>query len=215
MGRTASRGKAAAWVRLVATAAGRMGVAATEAGLVLTTLPGRAGPPADAPGERVRPRPAAAPRRVERLLDAAEEALTAYYAFWPDHPGKRITALWEALFDLPVDLDGLTSFTRRVLEALREVPPGAVVSYGALAARVGSPRAARAVGAVMARNPLPVILPCHRVISKDGTLGGFCGGRGEDALALKRRLLAYEGWSPAPTGRPSGGRLRHSCGAHS
>jgi methylated-DNA-[protein]-cysteine S-methyltransferase len=190
-----------------------MGVAATEAGLVLSTLPGRAGAPADAPGGGAGPRSVAAPPRVERLLDAAEEALTAYYAFWPDHPGERITALWEALLDLPVDLEGLTSFTRRVLEGLREVPPGAVVSYGALAARVGSPRAARAVGAVMARNPLPVILPCHRVISKDGTLGGFCGGRGEDALALKRRLLAYEGWRNEPAG--ASGRSRRSSGAHS
>jgi len=83
-----------------------------------------------------------------------------------------------------------------VLERLRRIPPGEVATYGQLAARAGSLRAARAVGSVMAKNPLPIVLPCHRVIASDGTLGGFAGGTKEEALALKATLLRYEGWLP-------------------
>jgi methylated-DNA-[protein]-cysteine S-methyltransferase len=68
------------------------------------------------------------------------------------------------------------------------VPSGATSTYGALAARVGRPRAARAVGTVMNRNPLPIILPCHRVVGSNGSLTGYAGG-----LDRKRRLLALEG----------------------
>jgi len=76
-----------------------------------------------------------------------------------------------------------------VLTTLREaVPPGATISYGELAELVGHPGAARAVGTTMATNPVPIILPCHRVLASDGTLGGYGGG-----LDMKRELLGIEG----------------------
>lgn len=109
------------------------------------------------------------------LLDRAERAVRAYL-----RTGRPV--------DLPVDAPGLTAFQRRVLETLRElVGPGQTVSYGELAALAGKPGAARAVGGVMARNPLPIIYPCHRVVGASGP-GGFGPGLGH-----KRRLLALEG----------------------
>ncbi|NQU05275.1 MAG: methylated-DNA--[protein]-cysteine S-methyltransferase [Calditrichaeota bacterium] len=75
-----------------------------------------------------------------------------------------------------------------VWKSLVEVPFGETISYGELAKRAGSPRAARAVGAAMARNPIPILVPCHRVITSSGKLGGFGGG-----LDMKRWLLRHEG----------------------
>ncbi len=89
-------------------------------------------------------------------------------------------------FDLPLRLDG-TSFQQRVWAALREIPYGETISYGELAERVGSPGASRAVGLANGRNPVAIIVPCHRVIAADGTLGGYGGG-----LERKRRLLDLE-----------------------
>jgi len=94
------------------------------------------------------------------------------------------------LLACPVDLDGLTPFRRRVLSALRKVGRGKTISYGALAARVGSPGAARAVGSACANNPVPLWVPCHRVLAGGGKLGGFSGG-----LDVKRALLALEGYT--------------------
>jgi methylated-DNA-[protein]-cysteine S-methyltransferase len=93
-------------------------------------------------------------------------------------------------FDLRLDLDGISEFSRRVLDELALVPYGGVTSYGELAAAAGFPRAARAVGNVMNRNPIAIVLPCHRVIASDGTLGGYGGN-----LSRKRTLLALEGVS--------------------
>jgi methylated-DNA-[protein]-cysteine S-methyltransferase len=96
----------------------------------------------------------------------------------------------EDLSGVEVDLSGLPPFHRRVLEALRDVRPGATLTYGALAKRVGSPQASRAVGAAMARNPIPVVVPCHRVVPTSGRLGNYSGAGG---VATKRALLALEG----------------------
>ena len=97
---------------------------------------------------------------------------------------------------LPIQLldEELTPFTRRVYEALREVPRGETVSYGTLAALAGSPGAARAVGTAMARNPFPLLVPCHRVLAGGKRLGGFGGPVG---LGQKEQLLRMEGsWPP-------------------
>ncbi len=102
--------------------------------------------------------------------------------------------------DMPLDLDGLPDFTRRVLSELRRVPRGVTCSYGELASKVGSPGAARAIGQVMNRNPLPIVIPCHRVVASDG-IGGFgCG------LDAKRALLKIEGVTRfnAPSAVPPG-----------
>lgn len=88
-----------------------------------------------------------------------------------------------------LDLEGLEGFIRRTLTACRGIPRGRVVTYGGLAAALGAPRAARAVGNAMASNPFALIIPCHRVIRSGGGLGGF-GGNGP---AMKRRLLEREG----------------------
>ncbi len=93
-------------------------------------------------------------------------------------------------FDVPVDLSAVTPFRRRVLMACRRVPYGKTVSYADLARRAGSPGAARAVGSAMAHNPIPLVIPCHRVLASGGGLGGFSASRG---VALKEQMLELEG----------------------
>ena len=88
--------------------------------------------------------------------------------------------------DVPVDLAGVEGFTRRVLDAARAIPPGTTITYGELARRAGNSRAHRAAGQVMARNPIPLVIPCHRVVGAGGP-GGYAGG-----LAMKARLQALE-----------------------
>jgi methylated-DNA-[protein]-cysteine S-methyltransferase len=114
--------------------------------------------------------------RVHRPLDAARRQLDEYFE------GERQE------FTLPVDLRPATDFTRRVLEELTRVPYGETTTYGSLAQRAGRPSAARAVGTVMNRNPVPIVLPCHRVVGSTGSLVGYGGG-----LDRKRHLLELEG----------------------
>lgn len=109
------------------------------------------------------------------LLDETTRQLGEYFT------GRRRT------FDLPLAPEG-TEFQRRVWHTLATIPYGQTVSYAELAARVGRPSASRAVGAANGRNPLPIVLPCHRVIGADGSLTGFGGG-----LPTKRFLLELEG----------------------
>jgi methylated-DNA-[protein]-cysteine S-methyltransferase len=98
--------------------------------------------------------------------------------------------------DIPLDLADRAAFDQRVLLAVRDVPWGRTASYGEIARRVGAPRAARAVGGAVGRNPISLLIPCHRIIASDGTLGGY-GGEGPldraDALERKRALLRREG----------------------
>ncbi|MGI4778229.1 MAG: methylated-DNA--[protein]-cysteine S-methyltransferase [Janthinobacterium lividum] len=91
-------------------------------------------------------------------------------------------------FDLPLDLSNGTDFQRDVWQALRAIPAGATTSYGALSKRVGRPSAVRAVGAAVGRNPISVIVPCHRVVGTGGALTGYAGG-----LERKTALLQLEG----------------------
>lgn len=109
-------------------------------------------------------------------VDAAHRQLDEYFA------GTRSS------FDLDVDLRGAAPFAHQVLGELARVPYGQTTTYGTLAARVGAPRAARAVGMVMNRNPIPIVLPCHRVVGSTGNLTGYAGG-----LHVKERLLRLEG----------------------
>jgi methylated-DNA-[protein]-cysteine S-methyltransferase len=91
-------------------------------------------------------------------------------------------------FDLETDLSPVPAFHREVLGELARVPFGQVTTYGALAAKVGRPQAARAIGGAMNRNPIPIVLPCHRVIGANGSLTGYAGG-----LQRKEALLRLEG----------------------
>ena len=93
-------------------------------------------------------------------------------------------------FDLPVDLERLTPFQMSVLQAARRIPPGNTRTYGQVAHAVGKPKASRAVGQALGRNPIPIVIPCHRVVASDGSLGGYSGGGG---LESKRLLLTLEG----------------------
>jgi len=158
--------------RTIDTPVGQLLLAATPAGLVrvahtrgdydavLTALAGQ-----------ISPRVLFAPGRLE---DAARQ-LDDYFA-------RRRRSL-----DLPIDLRLSRGFRRTVLEHLPEVGYGRTVSYGELAAQVGSPRAARAVGSACATNPLPLVIPCHRVVLGDGSPGGYIGGPN-----VKRVLLNLE-----------------------
>jgi methylated-DNA-[protein]-cysteine S-methyltransferase len=114
--------------------------------------------------------------RSPRSVDDARRELDEYFA------GKRRS------FDLPLDLRALPPFTLEVLSQLARVPYGETTTYGALAQRVGRPRAARAVGTVMNRNRVPIVLPCHRVVGSSGDLTGYAGG-----LDRKMTLLELEG----------------------
>ena len=90
-------------------------------------------------------------------------------------------------FDVPLDLSGGTAFQQSVWKALLEIPPGTTTSYGALGRQLGRPLAVRAVGAAVGRNPLSVVVPCHRVLGADGSLTGYAGG-----IDRKRALLTLE-----------------------
>ena len=96
-------------------------------------------------------------------------------------------------FDVPLDFAGVSPFTRSVLEATAAVPFGHLSTYRQIADRIGHPRATRAVGNALGRNPIPVIVPCHRVVRSDATPVGYTGG-----LGIKQRLLSLEGIAPGP-----------------
>jgi methylated-DNA-[protein]-cysteine S-methyltransferase len=114
--------------------------------------------------------------RAPRSVDDARRELDEYFS------GQRRS------FDLSIDLRGAAPFTAEVLDQLARVPYGQTATYGELASRVGHPRAARAVGTVMNRNPVPIVLPCHRVVGASGSLVGYGGG-----LERKEQLLRLEG----------------------
>jgi methylated-DNA-[protein]-cysteine S-methyltransferase len=107
----------------------------------------------------------------------AAKAITDYFA-------GRVRA-----FKIPVDFAGLTSFERAVCSEVAKIPYGRTRSYGDIARRIGRPGAARAVGTAVAKNPLPIVIPCHRVVRSDGGLGGFSSRAG---VATKKKLLDFE-----------------------
>lgn len=140
-------------------------------------------------------------RHLPAQLDGPEA-----WAQAPDHPllcqaaeqlrqyllGKR------RHFDLPLDLGGGTAFQQAVWQALLRIPPGRTTSYGALGREIGRPAAVRAVGAAVGRNPLSLVVPCHRVLGGDGSLTGYAGG-----LERKAALLRLEGALPSDTKVPA------------
>ena len=152
-------GRAASVVRMhrMETPVGPLWLVAADGGLASIAFEG----PADA-------------ESGDPLLIEARQQLLAYFA------GER------ERFDLPLAPRG-TDFQRRVWDAVSAIPYGATTTYSALAAGIGSPRASRAVGAANGRNPLPIVVPCHRVIGASGALTGYGGG-----VDVKTALLALE-----------------------
>ncbi|MEM7287091.1 MAG: methylated-DNA--[protein]-cysteine S-methyltransferase [Actinomycetota bacterium] len=151
--------------RTIASPVGPLTAVATDHGLRAVLWPGdeRIGfesPPVDRPDHPV--------------LSAVATQLGQYFA------GERVS------FDVPLDLRG-TDFQVAVWRALADIPFGETSTYGDQAERIGRPKAARAVGAANSRNPVSIVLPCHRIVGKDGSLTGFAGG-----LDTKRFLLEHE-----------------------
>jgi len=118
-----------------------------------------------------------------RRSDPVARELDQYFA------GKRKS------FDVAVDLSTLTDFQRRILGATARVAYGDVATYARVAAKAGNEKASRAAGQALTANPIPIVVPCHRIVATDGTLGGYAGG-----LEAKRRLLALEGGAVPPGG---------------
>jgi len=166
-------GLAARVLRALDAAAGgappRVDVAASAAGVVRVT-PGTGR--IDAAGARAR-----------AWAERAAEELAEYFA------GER------SFFTVPTDVVSLAPFHRRVLDAARAIPFGETRPYAWVARRIGAPAAVRAVGTALGRNPIPFIIPCHRVLRTDGGLGGYAFG-----LPLKQRLLHLEHHTPALVG---------------
>ena len=165
---------------------GWVGLAATERGVRTIVLPRptrraverelmSGGLMAGVGGRRAVPLPAETNMAVQHGR-AARTAIMAYLQ------GRARS------FDVPLDLEGQPGFRVKVWKVLQSIPYGRVRSYGWVARKVGKPRAARAIGGACGANPVPLLVPCHRVIAGDGSLGGFSGG-----LSSKKRLLKLEG----------------------
>ena len=122
--------------------------------------------------------PLARTERDPEALAPAAAQLRAYF----EQPTLR--------FDVPLDLSAASPFHRKALQLIRSIPAGTVWTYKQVAEALGRPAASRAVGQAMARNPVPIIVPCHRVVGSGGSLTGYGGGGG---IATKRRLLQMEG----------------------
>ncbi|HEY8179844.1 MAG TPA: methylated-DNA--[protein]-cysteine S-methyltransferase [Candidatus Limnocylindria bacterium] len=156
---------------------GELLVAVTDRGLVRVAF-------ASEPGDEVLEELAArvSPRvlRLPARTDAARRELDEYFA------GER------RRFDLPLDWSLVRGFAQGVLRATARVPFGSVTTYGRMAEAAGSPRASRAAGNALGSNPIPIVVPCHRVLHAGGGLGGYAGG-----LDRKRYLLSLEGSLPS------------------
>jgi methylated-DNA-[protein]-cysteine S-methyltransferase len=156
------------YTRFMDTPIGTLLIESNEDAIAFIGLP-RADP-------RLKPPPPAHLVDEPPVLSEAVSQLTEYFA------GTRTQ------FSLPLSLAGGTDFQRQVWTALAEIPYGKTVSYAELANMVGRPNAFRAVGQANGANPIPIVLPCHRVVASGGGIGGYGGG-----LDMKRRLLALEG----------------------
>jgi methylated-DNA-[protein]-cysteine S-methyltransferase len=186
----------AAYVALFETAIGVCGIAWTELGVCKLQLPEQ--------------NAAATLARLRRRLLVARETTPAEVI---RRTIDDITALLSGrpldLSNVPLDLQGVPAFHQRVYTATRRIRPGLTASYGEIATQVGEPGAARAVGQALGRNPIPLIVPCHRVLAAGGKFGGFSGFGG---VATKMRLLAIEG-AILPVEAPAPQLVRSVSGA--
>jgi methylated-DNA-[protein]-cysteine S-methyltransferase len=167
---------------LFETTLGRCAIAWSERGVVATQLPGSDD--------------AATRRRIMRAFpDAVESSPPPAVATAIDAITRLLAGEPDDLAAIELDLDGVPDFHRRVYDVARAIPPGETRSYGDVAKALGEPGAAQAVGRALGRNPVPILVPCHRVLAANGALHGFSAPGG---LETKRRMLAIEG-AGAPT----------------
>jgi methylated-DNA-[protein]-cysteine S-methyltransferase len=159
------------------TAIGRCGVAWSDRGLVGVQLPEAS--ELQARERMLRRFPAAAETPPPPEVRDAIEGIIALLQGEPSD-----------LSVIALDMEDVAPFHRRVYEVARLIPPGKTLAYGEIAARLGAPRAARAVGQALGHNPFPIVVPCHRVVAASGKIGGFSAHGG---TATKRRMLAIEG----------------------
>jgi methylated-DNA-[protein]-cysteine S-methyltransferase len=159
------------------TALGRCAIAWGPHGIVAVQLP-------EADDDALRARMGRAVPGVRESVPPAEvqEAIGAIVALLSGAPRDLATAV--------LDMESVPGFHRRVYAVARAIPPGETITYGEIAERIGERGAAQAVGQALARNPFPIIVPCHRVLAAGGALGGFSARGG---VATKRRMLAIEG----------------------
>jgi methylated-DNA-[protein]-cysteine S-methyltransferase len=169
------------------TAVGTVGIVWGDAGVLGVQLPEGTSSATRARLSRFHPdateADAAPPPEVKRAIDG----IVALLAGEPDD-----------LQDVALDLAAVPEFNQRVYAVAREIPPGQTMTYGEIAARLGEPRAAREVGQALGHNPVPLIVPCHRVLAAGGKLGGFSARGG---VTTKLRLLDIEG--AEPNGQPA------------
>ena len=158
------------------TAIGRCGVAWSDRGLVGVQLP-------EASAAETRE------RMLQRFPAAAETAPPPKVQIAIDGIIALLRGEQNDLSSIALDMEGVAPFHRRVYETARSIPPGKTLAYGEVAARLGAAGAARAVGQALGHNPFPIIVPCHRVLSAGGKIGGFSAHGG---TATKRRMLALE-----------------------
>jgi methylated-DNA-[protein]-cysteine S-methyltransferase len=156
----------------VETPVGTFTVAATQRGLVALSFERDPEFVVDVLARKLSPRIVHSPKRVDDIRKELDE----YFE------GKRTR------FDLPLDWSLVSGFNKKVLEATYRIPYGGVSTYSDMARSAGSPRAARAAGNALHNNPIPIVVPCHRVLHRDGGLGGYGGG-----LRMKEWLLTLEG----------------------
>jgi methylated-DNA-[protein]-cysteine S-methyltransferase len=161
---------------LFETAIGCCGIAWGERGITAVLLPER-----DATATRARLR--------RRVPAAAEIAPPAEVARAIDDIVGLLAGEARDLSAIALDMERLPAFHRRVYEIARAIAPGATLSYGEIAKRLGEPQEARAVGQALGRNPFPIIVPCHRVLAAGGKIGGFSA---PGSIATKRKMLAIE-----------------------
>ena len=167
------------------TALGTCGAAWTDSGFTCIQLP-------EASAE------ATAARLLERARDPGPRATKATTPAWVTRAialaREHLDGRPQDLSEIPLDLTGVTPFLAKVYHTLQKVPPGKTLTYGELAGAVGSPGASRAIGRAMATNPVPIFVPCQRVLAAGGKPGGFSAYGG---LVTKERMLALEGSAPA------------------
>lgn len=173
---TSQRTPEPTYFTLFSSALGTIGLAATRQGLYWISL-GETG--TSSFRKKIQNRYGVTAIRRDDLFKESAAQIRAYFS------GRAVQ------FKARIDLREGTAFQRRIWQTLRRIPYGQTRSYGSIAQSIGCPKGSRAVGGACGRNPLPIIVPCHRVVGSNGQLGGFTGG-----IRLKKRLLALEDAKP-------------------